>query len=142
MACNYRHKKKCQIPNLPPKSVLVMDNAIARKQTTFPLPIQKRPSSRHGCSKMTLCLTRKLTSQSYGNLFKPIKSPIKSIKLMILLQYMTQSLPPYHCELNPIEMIWSQIKQRIQVRKIVGVQSRNKCSLGNVERKEWAGLFL
>jgi hypothetical protein len=26
--------------------------------------------------------------------------------------------------------------------KIVGVQSRNKCSLGNVERKEWAGLFL
>jgi hypothetical protein len=26
--------------------------------------------------------------------------------------------------------------------KIVGVQSRNKCSLGNVERKEWAGLFV
>jgi hypothetical protein len=24
--------------------------------------------------------------------------------------------------------------------KIVGVQSRNKCSLWNVERKEWAGL--
>jgi hypothetical protein len=26
--------------------------------------------------------------------------------------------------------------------KIVGVQSRNKCRLWNVERKEWAGLFV
>jgi hypothetical protein len=25
---------------------------------------------------------------------------------------------------------------------IVGVQSRNKCSLWNVERKEWTGLFV
>jgi hypothetical protein len=25
--------------------------------------------------------------------------------------------------------------------KIIGVQSSNKCSLWNVERKEWAGLF-
>jgi hypothetical protein len=26
--------------------------------------------------------------------------------------------------------------------KIVGVQSRNKCSLWNVKRKEWVGLFV
>jgi hypothetical protein len=26
--------------------------------------------------------------------------------------------------------------------KIVGVQSSNKCCLWNVERKEWAGLFV
>jgi hypothetical protein len=29
----------------------------------------------------------------------------------------------------------------INAIKIVGVQSRNKCSLWNVERKEWAGLI-
>jgi hypothetical protein len=29
-----------------------------------------------------------------------------------------------------------------QIFKIVGVQSRNKCSLWNVKRKECAGLFV
>jgi hypothetical protein len=32
--------------------------------------------------------------------------------------------------------------KKIKSIKIVGVQSRNKCSLWNVERKEWAGLFV
>jgi hypothetical protein len=31
---------------------------------------------------------------------------------------------------------------RANNNKIVGVQSRNKSSLWNVERKEWAGLFV
>jgi hypothetical protein len=43
---------------------------------------------------------------------------------------------------NPGHMTCGLAAIQTNKQKIVGVQSRNKCSLGNVERKEWAGLFV
>jgi hypothetical protein len=49
---------------------------------------------------------------------------------------------PVQCRVRKLNEKQFLIKIKQKYITIVGVQSRNKCSLGNVERKEWAGLFV
>ena len=35
-------------------------------------------------------------------------------------------LPPYHCHLNPIELIWGQVKTEVRVNNSNGNQSLSK----------------
>ncbi|XP_072377263.1 uncharacterized protein [Diabrotica undecimpunctata] len=50
-------------------------------------------------------------------------------------------LPPYHCELNPIEMVWSQVKHYVAARntdfKKDGVQQLIHEAFANVSVEQW-----
>ena len=103
------------IPNIPPDSLIVMDNASYHSRRFEPLP-----TSNWRKGDMITWLTN-----------KGIPLPTKCIKqnLYAIIQkhkekyrkYVTDEmakaaghevvrLPSYHCELNPIEMAWSQVK--------------------------------
>ncbi|XP_072389615.1 uncharacterized protein [Diabrotica undecimpunctata] len=50
-------------------------------------------------------------------------------------------LPPYHCELNPMEMVWSQVKHYVAARntdfKKYRVQQLIHEAFANVSAKQW-----
>ena len=50
-------------------------------------------------------------------------------------------LPPYHCDLNPIEMVWSQIKQYTKARnttfKIKDVDVFMREAITHVTAEQW-----
>jgi hypothetical protein len=60
--------------------------------------------------------------ETCGNLWKLVQANQKSNPkhqiddLIAEYGHKVLRLPAYHCELNPIEIIWSQIKQRVQVQ--------------------------
>lgn len=50
-------------------------------------------------------------------------------------------LPPYHCELNPIELVWSKVKQLVKANntsfKTVDVQHLLHESMDRVTPEDW-----
>lgn len=50
-------------------------------------------------------------------------------------------LPPYHCELNPIELIWAQVKGYVarenRTFKLVDVQRYLQEAIQNVSAEDW-----
>lgn len=106
------------LPNVEEGTVVVLDNASyhSRKQ-------EKVPTSSSTKAEMQSWLTS-----------KDIEYPDKSLKIELLqiinsvrenyTRYEVDEvgkvnnvtvcrLPPYHCELNPIEMVWSQLKRHV-----------------------------
>lgn len=51
-------------------------------------------------------------------------------------------LPPYHCELNPIEMIWSQVKGFVSAEnrsfKMPDVEKLTNAAIKRVTPEKWA----
>lgn len=50
-------------------------------------------------------------------------------------------LPPYHCELNPIELVWAQVKGEVarknKTYKLSDVKNLLICALNNVSAEKW-----
>ena len=50
-------------------------------------------------------------------------------------------LPPYHCELNPIELIWSNIKRRVKLRnntfKLKDVEVLVHTAIAEINHQMW-----
>ena len=51
-------------------------------------------------------------------------------------------LPPYHCQYNPIELVWAQVKRAVARRnntfKIADVERLVNEELDNVTQEQWA----
>src|SRR3978361_1221174 len=111
------------IPNLPPGSVVVTDNAPYHNKQ-----IDKAPTSNSTKSEMTAWLTAKNIDFS-ANMYKPqlyeiIKKNNASnviYKFDCLLRehgHVALRLPPYHPDLNPTENIWAQVKNNIARKNV------------------------
>ena len=50
-------------------------------------------------------------------------------------------LPPYHCDLNPIEYIWSIVKHRVAFRNVSSnikeIWNKTECAANSVTVQEW-----
>ena len=108
--------KDVLLPRLPPQSVVVMDNAPYHSHLD---PDSRVPNTNSRKSDISAWLDR-------NNIHYDKK--MKKAELLDLVRYNKPRpkfvidgiasanghevlrLPPYHCELNPIEMAWSQIK--------------------------------
>ena len=121
---NYEKWLRTQlIPNLPPNSVVVVDNAsYHNKQWDL------APSSNTKKADMQNWLTDKgiqydstmLKPQLY-NLIKANKERFKTFSIDQILAEANHSilrLPPYHPDLNPIEMAWATIKQYVASKNV------------------------
>lgn len=113
---NYEKWLRTQlIPNIPPKSVLVVDNASYHNKQYDPAP-----SSNARKSEMLGWLREKgiqhevrMLKPQLHHLIKINKDQYKKFnidKIMAEHGHDVIRLPPYHPDLNPIEMAWAAIK--------------------------------
>lgn len=121
---NYEKWLKNQlIPNLPSNSVLVVDNAPYHNKY-----IEKPPNSNTRKQDMLNWLTTRDIPVN-PNLTKPriydiiLKHKHEHIeysidKILAGQGHSVLRLPPYHPDFNPIENIWSQLKQYVAQRNV------------------------
>ena len=118
------------LPNIPKPSVIVMDNAPyhSRKINKPPTTADKKAVIREwlitngvDCSESSLKaelleLVRKHTSATDNNYYFIDKITLENGHRII-------RLPPYHCQYNPIELIWGQVKSYIGKKIILKWQT-------------------
>lgn len=103
------------LPNIKPRSVIVMDNA-----SYHSAQVEKVPSSSSRKADIQCWLKSKSIPFSDDQLKSELLQLVKQNKHMFLAYQIDTlasaaghevvRLPPYHCELNPIELVWSQVK--------------------------------
>lgn len=108
------------LPNIPESSVIVMDNASYHSSQ-----IDRCPTSNSKKTDMQLWLnshniaydSSMIRPQLYEliKLHKPNHPSYAIDTLAAQHGHDVVRLPPYHCELNPIELIWAQIKGGVAV---------------------------
>lgn len=138
--------KQKLIPNLPPNSVVVTDNAPYHNKQ-----IDKAPTSNSNKAEMIAWLTAK-NLQFSANMLKPqLYEIIKKnkgchivYKFDCLLRehgHIALRLPPYHPDLNPIESIWAQVKNNIARKnvdfKLETVRALAEHEFNNVTADDW-----
>lgn len=124
-AMNYKNYEKWLkeklIPNLPPKTVLVIDNASYHNKQLNPAPTSssKKADLMQWLLNHNIPFDEKMLKTELYQLVKQNKSPHKKYIIDSLLAehgHNALRLPPYHPDLNPIEMIWSLIKNHVALK--------------------------
>lgn len=111
------------IPNLPPQTVLVIDNASYHNKQINPAPnsSSKKADIVQWLVNHNIPFDVKMLKTELYQLVKLYKSPHKMFEIDVLLAehgHSTLRLPPYHPDLNPIEMIWSLIKNHVALNNV------------------------
>ena len=102
------------MPNVPPKSVIVIDNAPYHNRVAEPVPTTSSTKA-----VMQQWLTKRGVEWSWTDLKRDLLEKIKGEKPG--KSYVTDDIaerfghnvirtPVAHCELNPIELVWSKVK--------------------------------
>ncbi|XP_076280280.1 uncharacterized protein LOC143209032 [Lasioglossum baleicum] len=111
------------IPNLPADSVVVMDNASYHTVQTHKTPNKY-------CKKSTMIdwladknipytvMMRKFELMQLIDVHKPVEKTYKVDELLKSHGFHVLRLPPYMCELNPIELAWAEIKNKIRSKNV------------------------
>lgn len=107
--------KEQLLPNIEPRSVIVMDNAPYHS-----VQLEKLPSTSSRKAEIQSWLTQKNIPWSNDQLKPELIQLVNQNKhrfsgyridaLAKVAGHDIVRLPPYHCEFNPIEMVWSQVK--------------------------------
>ncbi|CAH2088707.1 unnamed protein product [Euphydryas editha] len=120
------------IPNLPANSLVVMDNA-----PYHTVKLNKAPTLSSTKAEMQNWIINKglsyLPTMVKAQLYEIIKehkeAPIYEADQMLQAHgHKVARLPPYHCELNAIEFMWSLVKRRV-ASKNVGQETNNIVNL-------------
>jgi len=102
------------LPNIPKQSIIVLDNAPTHSKRKHSVPTQQNNKK-----FITEWLTeRKIPFPENALKIELLKiveknSPKKTYSVDELIRengHIPLRLPPYHCDLNPIELIWGQAK--------------------------------
>ena len=115
-------------PNISPMSVRVMDNASYHSRQ-----LERAPTSNSCKVDMIEWLDKHLVPYpDRRELYQIIKSfhntPVYAVdELVKASDHVVLRLPPYHCELNPIELVWSQVKGYVK-------ENNKKFTLTEVKR--------
>ncbi|XP_029345261.1 uncharacterized protein LOC115034062 [Acyrthosiphon pisum] len=108
------------LPRLKPNSVIVMDNA-----SYHSVKIDKAPSSNTRKADIIKWLTDKGIFIDRPMVIPELLLMVKRLKpqheryvideLAKSYNHTVLRLPPYHCELNPIELAWSSVKNHVRM---------------------------
>ena len=106
------------MPNIPPTSLFVIDNAPHHSRRLEPVPTMSSRKqivqdwlTTHGNQHPENCLKRELYAIIEANKLTPKYAVDEMAKTA---GHKVVRLPLYHCELNPIELAWSQGKRYIK----------------------------
>lgn len=110
------------IPNLPPNGIVVMDNASYHSVQINKAPTQsnKKCDIISWLQSNNVPVTADMRKAELLHLVK-MQNHTKTYYVDELLKqhgHVVVRLPPYHCELNPIEEVWSLMKHKVAVRNV------------------------
>ncbi|XP_039754386.1 uncharacterized protein LOC120629507 [Pararge aegeria] len=121
---NYEKWLRTQLlPNLPPNSVVVVDNAsYHNKQWDLaPTSNSKKADMQAWLTDKGIQYEESLLKPQLYNLIKANKKRFTTFSIDRILAeqgHQVLRLPPYHPDLNPIEMAWSDIKQYVGSKNV------------------------
>lgn len=119
-AMNYENYKKwlqdMLIPNLPPNSVLVIDNASYHNVQCEKVPTMasRKAEMQEWLTTRNIGFTDDMYKADLYHLIKLNKPQFKTYEIDKILADKGHSalrLPPYHPDFNPIELVWASMKQ-------------------------------
>lgn len=136
------------LPNLPEKSVIVMDNA------PYHCIQNNKPPSKYALKKdMELWLSsnkipfnetmRKSELMNLINQHKPTNKIYKIDEQLKSHGHEVLRLPPYMCDLSPIELIWAQAKRKLREQNITGdlsltkLENSTKEAFSQISKQDW-----
>lgn len=110
------------IPNLPPNGIVVMDNAPYHGVQINKPPTQatRKASMREWLDNNGVSTTNDMRKAELLGLVKQLNHT-KTYYVDELLKkhgHTVLRLPPYHCDLNPIELIWSLAKHKVAMNNV------------------------
>lgn len=107
------------LPNLPPRTIIVLDNASYHSRK-----LERIPATNWKKNDILQWLIGKGVHTAEGMLKLDLLHMVAQVKYKYNDYYIDNEaekkghyilrLPPYHCTLNPIEMVWAQLKHFIR----------------------------
>lgn len=127
------------LPNLPPNSVVVLDNASYHN-----VQLEKVPNMSSRKAEMLRWL-HEHNIEADAKMYKPELYAVIKANKSRHIQYKIDDtvtnaghtvlrLPPYHPDLNPIEMIWATVKNAIASRNVTGKKESIKDLLHTISK--------
>ncbi|XP_035218015.1 uncharacterized protein LOC118191329 [Stegodyphus dumicola] len=136
------------LPNLRPQSVVCMDNAPYHTKIEDPTPTKyaTKQTMVNWLMKKTICCDPKMRKAELFSLIecnRPKKVIYKIDNIIKENGHHVVRLPPYHCDLNAIEYVWSSVKRLIRERNVTGdlslenLKNLTQKALDEVTSQEW-----
>ncbi|XP_075750770.1 uncharacterized protein LOC142817598 [Rhipicephalus microplus] len=134
------------LPIIPANSVIVMDNAPYHS-----VALEKAPTKLTRKADIQLWLTKKgvpwsedMVRAELLELSQKVNTPSIVYRIDTLAAthgHEVLRVPPYHCEFNPIELVWSQVKEYIAARNtgftLAEVEKLLPKALASVKQEMW-----
>ncbi|XP_042148674.1 uncharacterized protein LOC121837192 [Ixodes scapularis] len=134
------------LPKIPPSSIIVMDNAPYHS-----VALEKASTSSARKADIQAWLTKKGILWSWDivraellELSKKVNTPGTVYRIDTLAAVHSHEvlrLPPYHCEFNPIELVWSKVKGYVaSKKKLFTLQEVERLlpeALASVTQEDW-----
>lgn len=121
---NYHKWVKTQlIPNLPPNSVVVIDNAPYHNvlMNKAPSSVSKKSDMTNWLAQHNIEFSDTLLKPQLYEIIKRHKQQFIKYKFDVDFEnagHTVLRLPPYHPDLNPIELVWAKIKHDVATRNV------------------------
>jgi transposase len=134
------------LPQLEENSVIVLDNASyhSRKLEKVPTSASRKVDVQNWLRSKDIEFDQKMLKYQLLDLVKPHR--VKYNKYVVDEMAKSQNkivlrLPPYHCELNPIELIWADAKNFVakhnRTYKLPDVKILFSQALENITTEKW-----
>lgn len=135
------------LPKLPPNSVIVMDNASyhSRQSNRAPTSNSRKEAMRIWLTEHNISWTNDMLKAQLYEIIKLHKDYYKTYivdEAATAKGHVVLRLPPYHCDINPIEMVWNQVKSHVahhntsgKLNDIPGLLRRG---IGLVTAEQWS----
>lgn len=134
------------MPNLPQNSVIVIDNAPYHnvQENRAPTSNSKKCEMVTWLSDRNIPFSTAMLKPQLYDIVKGCKKRYVTYKFDSLLSsqgHTVLRLPPYHPDLNPIELIWAQVKNNVAKRnttfKLAEVQKLAEEEFAAVTQEDW-----
>ncbi|XP_072401042.1 uncharacterized protein [Diabrotica undecimpunctata] len=135
------------LQRIEPNSVVVLDNASYHSRLVERIPNMSDSKAvlQNWLKEKSIPYGEDMVKMELMNIIRQHRSTYRqyAVDTMARLHGITVlRLPPYHCELNPIELIWAQMKGYVAREnvtfKIIDVQSLLQASLDNIHSTDWS----
>lgn len=131
---------------IPENSVIVMDNAPyhSRKQEKIPTSCSRKSDMQEWLQSKQIDFDADMVRSELLHLIQLHRDKYNTYvtdEMAVSSNKIVLRLPPYHCELNPIEMIWAKIKNEVASKnktfKLKEVKELFHNAVANVSPDDW-----